>query len=73
MFRNSLLQNVRSDNSPIHWQYGAIARLKKGESIKKYLEKGYSTLSVGYIGLYEATKCVKGVSHTTEKGKKICA
>ena len=71
LFRNSLLQNVKSDNSPIHWQYGAIARLKKGESIKKYLENGYSTLSVGYIGLYEATICVKGVSHTTEEGKEF--
>ena len=71
LFRNSLLQNVKSDNSPIHWQYGAIARLKKGESIKKYLENGYSTLSVGYIGLYEATMCVKGVSHTTKEGKEF--
>ena len=68
LLRNALLQNVKSDNSPIHWQYGAIARLKKGESIKKYLENGYSTLSVGYIGLYEATICVRGVSHTTEDG-----
>lgn len=71
LFRNSLLQNVKSDNSPIHWQYGAIARLKKGESIKKYLENGYSTLSVGYIGLYEATMCVKCVSHTTKEGKEF--
>lgn len=71
LFRNSLLQNVKSDNSPIHWQYGAIARLKKGESIKKYLLNGYSTLSVGYIGMYEATKCVKGVSHTTKEGKEF--
>lgn len=71
LFRNSLLKNVKSDNSPIHWQYGAIARLKKGESIQKYLSNGYSTLSVGYIGIYEATKCVKGVSHTTKEGKKF--
>lgn len=71
LFRNSLLQNIKSDNSPIHWQYGAIARLKKGESIKKYLLNGYSTLSVGYIGMYEATKCVKGVSHTTKEGKEF--
>ncbi|WP_288868669.1 anaerobic ribonucleoside-triphosphate reductase [uncultured Parvimonas sp.] len=71
LFRNSLLQNVKSDNSPIHWQYGAIARLKKGESIKKYLTNGYSTLSVGYIGMYEATMCVKGVSHTTKEGKEF--
>lgn len=71
LFRNSLLKNVKSDNSPIHWQYGAIARLKKGESIQKYLLNGYSTLSVGYIGIYEATKCVKGVSHTTKEGKEF--
>lgn len=71
LFRNSLLQNVKSDNSPIHWQYGAIARLPKGESIKKYLENGYSTLSLGYIGVYEATMCVKGVSHTTKEGKEF--
>ncbi|WP_311526093.1 anaerobic ribonucleoside-triphosphate reductase [uncultured Parvimonas sp.] len=71
LFRNSLLQNVKSDNSPIHWQYGAIARLKKGESIKKYLTNGYSTLSVGYIGMYEATMCVKGVSHTIKEGKEF--
>lgn len=71
LFRNSLLKNVKSDNSPIHWQYGAIARLKKGESIQKYLSNGYSTLSVGYIGIYEATKCVKGVSHTTKEGKEF--
>ena len=49
LFRNSLLQNVKSDNSPIHWQYGAIARLDKNEPIDKYLEDGFSTLSLGYI------------------------
>lgn len=54
--------------SPVHWQYGAIARLKKGETIDKLLHGGYSTLSLGYIGLYEVTKLMTGESHTTEKG-----
>jgi ribonucleoside-triphosphate reductase len=54
--------------SPIHRQYGGLARLKKGETIDKYLEDGYSTISLGYIGVYEATKLVKGVSHTDPTG-----
>ena len=57
-----------SDVSPIHWQYGAIARLKKGEKIDKLLLNGYSTISLGYIGLYEVTKLMKGVSHTEPEG-----
>ena len=57
-----------SDVSPIHWQYGAIARLEKGEKIDKLLHNGYSTISLGYIGLYEVTKLVKGVSHTEPEG-----
>ncbi|MDD7363182.1 MAG: anaerobic ribonucleoside-triphosphate reductase [Peptoniphilus sp.] len=68
LIRYERLKNVTSDVSPIHWQDGAIARLKPGEKISKYLEDGYSTLSLGYIGLYEATKCVIGTSHTTEEG-----
>ena len=56
MCRHHALHNVISDTSPVHWQYGAIARLKKGETIEKYLHDGYSTISLGYIGLYEATK-----------------
>ena len=64
MCRHNALKGVRSDVSPIHWQYGAIARLKKGETIDKLLDGGYSTLSLGYIGLYEVTKLVKGCSHT---------
>ena len=55
MCRHKALEGVVSDVSPIHWQYGAIARLKKGETIDKYLHNGYSTLSLGYIGLYELT------------------
>lgn len=68
MARHNRLLGTKSDISPIHWQYGAIARLKKGEKIDKYLMNGYSTISLGYIGLYEATKLVKGVSHTTKEG-----
>ncbi|MCI7675398.1 MAG: anaerobic ribonucleoside-triphosphate reductase [Phascolarctobacterium sp.] len=69
MCRHNALKGVRSDVSPVHWQYGAIARLQKGETIDKFLENGYSTISLGYIGLYELTKLMKGVSHTTEEGK----
>ena len=68
LIRYNRLKDVTSDVSPIHWQDGAIARLEPGEKIGKYLESGYSTLSLGYIGLYEATKCVMGTSHTTKEG-----
>lgn len=67
MFRYQLLENVTSDVSPIHWQYGAIARLKKGEKVTKLLQNGFATISMGYIGLYEATKLVTGESHTKRK------
>lgn len=66
--RHEALEGTLSDTSPVHWQYGAIARLEKGEKIDKYLHGGYSTISLGYIGLYEVTKLVKGVSHTTPEG-----
>lgn len=68
MCRHNALVGVTSDVSPIHWQYGAIARLKKGEKIDKLLYNGYSTISLGYIGLYEVTKLMKGVSHTDPEG-----
>ena len=68
MCRHYSLLGTTSDISPIHWQYGAIARLQKGEKIDKLLKGGYSTLSLGYIGIYEATKLIKGVSHTTKEG-----
>ena len=68
MCRHNALMGVTSDVSPIHWQYGAIARLGKGERIDKYLLNGYSTISLGYIGLYEVTKLMKGVSHTSPEG-----
>lgn len=69
MCRHHALQGVISDVSPIHWQYGAIARLKPGEKIDKLLKDGYSTISLGYIGLYELTLLMTGESHTTEKGQ----
>ena len=71
MCRHKALEGVVSDVSPIHWQYGAIARLKKGETIDKYLHNGYSTMSLGYIGLYEMTYLMKGCSQTVEPGKEF--
>lgn len=71
MCRHNALMGVTSDVSPVHWQYGAIARLQPGEKIDKYLLDGYSTISLGYIGLYELTKLVKGVSHTTPEGQEF--
>ena len=69
MCRHNALKNVRSDSSPIHWQYGAIARLPKGAPIEPLLYGGYSSISLGYIGLYEVTKLVKGCSQTTPEGQ----
>lgn len=71
MCRHYALLGTKSDISPIHWQYGAISRLKKGEKIDKLLYGGYSTMSLGYIGLYEVTKLMTGESHTTEKGHEF--
>ena len=68
MCRHYALLGVTTDISPIHWIYGAIARMNPGEKIDPLLKGGYSTLSLGYIGLYEVTKLMKGVSHTTEEG-----
>ena len=68
MCRHHALEGTLSNVSPIHWQYGAIARLKPGETIDKLLHNGYSTISLGYIGLYEVTKLMTGVSHTDPKG-----
>lgn len=71
MCRHKALLGTLSDVSPIHWQYGAIARMKKGEVIDPYLKNGYSTLSLGYIGIYEMTWLMKGVSHTEQEGKEF--
>ena len=69
MCRHHALLGVTSDVSPIHWQYGAIARLKPVEKIDKLLKDGYSTLSLGYIGIYEVTKLMTGEPHTSPKGQ----
>jgi len=71
MCRHHALLGVKSDTSPIHWQYGAIARLQKGETIDKLLQNGYSTLSLGYIGVYETTILMRQCSHTTPKGREF--
>ena len=71
MCRHRALEGVTSDVSPVHWQYGAIARLKKGEVIDPLLHNGYSTISLGYIGVYETTKLMRGVSHTDPVGEEF--
>ena len=67
--RHERLLGTLSDAAPILWQYGALARLKKGEKIDKLLYGGYSTLSLGYAGLYECVKYMTGKSHTSPEGK----
>ena len=70
--RHKRLSKVTSDVAPILWQYGALARLGKGESIHDLLHGGYSTLSLGYAGLYECVKYMTGKSHTDGgKGKEF--
>ena len=69
--RHKLLLGTTSDISPIHWQHGAIARLKKGEKIDKLLKNGYSTLSLGYVGVHEMVQAMLGKSHTTKEGEKF--
>lgn len=64
MYRHNRLKGTLSDAAPILWQNGALARLKKGETIDKLLYGGYSTISLGYAGLYECTKYMTGKSHT---------
>ena len=67
--RHERLSGTVSDASPIHWQYGALARLEKGETIDKLLHGGYSTISLGYAGLYECVKAMTGKSHTDPDGE----
>lgn len=71
MLRHQYLKKMTSDVSPIHWQHGALTRLKPGESLAPYLTSAYSTLSLGYIGLYECAKLLCGESHTQAKGKTL--
>ena len=67
--RHNRLKGTLSDAAPILWQHGALARLKKGEKIDRLLFDGYSTISLGYAGLYECTKYMTGKSHTDDEGK----
>lgn len=67
--RHERLKGTLSDASPIHWQHGALARLAKGETIDRLLYNGYSTLSLGYAGLYECVKAMTGKSHTDPEAK----
>ena len=69
MCRHNRLKGTLSDAAPILWQYGALARLKKGEAIDKLLYGGYSTISLGYAGLYECCKYMTGRSHTDPAAK----
>lgn len=69
--RHNMLLGTVSDVSPIHWQHGAIARLEKGEAIDKLLNEGYSTLSLGYVGIHEMVQAMLGVSHTTPEGEEF--
>ena len=71
MCRHNRLMGTRSDAAPILWQNGALARLGKGEVIDELLMNGYSTISLGYAGLYECTYYMKGCSHTKEGGKEF--
>lgn len=71
MIRHERLKGTPSDVAPILWQYGAIARLEKGETIDKLLFNGYSTISLGYGGLAECVRYMTGLSHTTPEGEKF--
>lgn len=69
--RYELLKGTKSDISPIHWQFGALARLEKGETIDKLLEGGRTSISLGYIGLYELVKLMTGETHTSKEGQEF--
>lgn len=69
--RHKLLLGTKSDVSPIHWQFGALGRLKKGEVIDELLKNNYSTLSLGYVGICELTYAMLGISHTTKEDEKF--
>jgi len=71
MYRHNRLLGTKSDVAPILWQNGAIARLKPGETIDKLLYNGYSTISLGYAGLYECVKYMTGKSHTDPEAKEF--
>lgn len=69
--RHARLLNTPVETSPLHWMYGGLARLPKGSTINDLLVGGYSTISVGYSGLYECVYALTGHSHTDSEGKKL--
>lgn len=71
MCKHKSLLGTKAEKSPIHWQHGVIAHLKKDDVIDPYLKDGYSTLSLGYIGLHECVLALIGESHTTERGEEL--
>lgn len=71
MLRHESLKGTLADVSPIHWRYGALARLESGKPIDKLLENGYSTISLGYIGLYECVVALIGQTHTSKEGNEL--
>lgn len=71
LLKDSMIRNATSDVSPIHWQYGGIARLAPGEKINRLLDNGYSSISLGYVGVYEMTKYMTGKSNTDPQGKEF--
>lgn len=71
LWRYKHLLGTKSDAAPILWQHGALARLDKGETIDALLKDGYSTISLGYAGIYECVMAMLGVSHTTPEGKQF--
>lgn len=68
LLRDKLLQGVKAKSSPIHWMHGSVARLKPDDTIDWYLHSGYSTISLGYIGIYEMCMAMLGKSNTTPEG-----
>lgn len=71
LIKDSMLKIATSNVSPLHWQHGALGRLKPNEPILPLLRGGYSSISLGFIGIYEMTKAMKGVSHTNPIGKEF--
>lgn len=71
LLRHKLLEGTKASTSPLHWQYGGISRLKDDDTIDILLHDGFSTLSLGYIGIYETVYAMLGVSHTTPEGKEF--
>lgn len=71
LLRHHLLEGTLVESSPLHWRFGGIARLERGATIDKLLHDGFSTISLGYIGIYETVYSLIGVSHTTPEGKDL--